>query len=79
MSKISRPPHFPARAATYDVPWSHAVLRALELADYAALPRHRLGWIAERLGISRKEEVRCLRILHAARQLRFDQGRWVVD
>lgn len=68
-----------ARKAAYDVPWSHAVLRALELADYAALPRHRLGWIAGRLGISRKEEVRCLQILHAARQIRFEQAHWVVD
>jgi hypothetical protein len=68
-----------ARKAAYDVPWSHAVLRALELSDYAALRRHRPGWIARRLGISRAEEERCLATLLAARQIRSEDGRWVVD
>ncbi|HVJ14418.1 MAG TPA: DUF4423 domain-containing protein [Polyangiaceae bacterium] len=68
-----------ARKAAYDVPWSHAVLRALELTDYAALPRHRPGWIARRLGISRAEEERCLTTLEAALQIRRVDGRWVVD
>jgi hypothetical protein len=41
-----------ARNTAYDVPWSHAVLRVLELTDYCKLPRHRPGWIAARLGIT---------------------------
>ncbi len=68
-----------ARKSAYDVPWSHAVLRALELTDYAKLGKHRPGWIAARLGISRDEEERCLETLSAARQIRMDEHRWVID
>jgi hypothetical protein len=39
------------------------VLRALELTAYRALPSHRAGWIAERLGISAHEEHRTLQLL----------------
>ena len=68
-----------ARKAAYDVPWSHAVLRALELTDYAQLGKHRSGWLARRLGISQAEEERCLAALAAAQQIRRSEGRWVVD
>jgi hypothetical protein len=68
-----------ARKAAYDVPWSHAVLRALELTDYTRLGKHRPGWLARRLGISREEEERCLKTLAAARQIRRGDGLWVAD
>jgi DNA-binding phage protein len=68
-----------ARNTAYDVPWSHAVLRVLELVDYRKLPRHRPGWIAARLGISRQEEERCLQALATARQIKPGGGRWVLD
>lgn len=68
-----------ARQIAYDVPWSHAVLRALELTEYRALRKHSRGWIARRLGISRAEEERCLNALLAARQIRFERGRYVLD
>jgi transcriptional regulator with XRE-family HTH domain len=68
-----------ARKAAYDVPWSHAVLRVLELTDYQQLDRHRTGWIAKRLGIAREEEERCLASLASARQIRKQGGRWVID
>jgi DNA-binding phage protein len=68
-----------ARKSAYDVPWSHAVLRALELTDYAKLGKHRPGWIAARLGISHDEEERCLSTLAAARQIRMHEQRWVID
>jgi hypothetical protein len=68
-----------ARKSAYDVPWSHAVLRALALTDYAKLGRHRRGWIAARLGISLEEEERCLSTLAAARQIRMHEHRWVID
>jgi hypothetical protein len=68
-----------ARRIAYDVPWSHAVLRAIELAEYQALRKHRPGWIARRLGISLAEEKRCLDALSAARQVRFEHGRFVLD
>lgn len=36
------------------------------------------GWIAARLGISPKEEDRCLALLHRSRQIEKRDGRWVV-
>jgi DNA-binding phage protein len=68
-----------ARKIAYDVPWSHAVLRALELSDYRALRRHQPGWLARRLGISREEEERCLAALATSRQIKLQGGRWVED
>lgn len=68
-----------ARKAAYDVPWSHAVLRALELTEYAKLESPRPGWLARRLGISRAEEERCLKTLAAAHLIRKHGARWLVD
>jgi transcriptional regulator with XRE-family HTH domain len=44
-------------------PWTQAVLRALELDAYLALPAHVPGWISQNLGISREEEDRCIEFL----------------
>ena len=68
-----------ARKIAYDVPWSHAVLRALELSDYRALKRHQPGWLARRLGISRADEELSLNALATARQIKLERGLWVVD
>jgi hypothetical protein len=68
-----------ARKTAYDVPWSHAVLRALELVDYQKLSKHRPGWLAERLGISKEEETICLTALSTARQIKLVKGVWTVD
>lgn len=65
-----------ARRAAYDVPWTQAVLRALELSDYLALPRHEPGWIARRIGISLDEERRCLELLSRTGQVYSDNGRY---
>lgn len=59
-----------ARDAAFARPWSHAVLRALELRSYRELPAHRPGFLAARLGISRNEETRCLRLLEQSGQVR---------
>jgi hypothetical protein len=67
------------RRAAYFNPWSHAVLRVLELTEYQAQPRHLSGWIAARLGISLEEEVRCLELLASSGQIRRVGRRWVVD
>lgn len=56
----------------YELPWSHALLRALELQQYAALPRHRPGFLSERLGISSDDEERYLSALAAAGQIRWN-------
>jgi len=68
-----------ARTAAYDVPWSHAVLRVLEIADYRALAKHRRGWLSQRLGITLADEDRCLETLKRSRQIRLERGKWVVD
>jgi transcriptional regulator with XRE-family HTH domain len=65
-----------SRRAAGDAPWSHAVLRALELEQYRALAGHESGWIARRLGIDPAEEERCLELLSGAGQIRMNQGRW---
>jgi transcriptional regulator with XRE-family HTH domain len=59
-----------ARDAAYGQPWSHAVLRALELQDYLALPRHEPGWLARRLGITDELEQASLELLERSGQIR---------
>ena len=67
------------RRLAFDNPLSEAVPRFLELEQYAALPRHERGWIAERLGISRADEERTLRDLERAGLVSFDGLRWRPD
>jgi transcriptional regulator with XRE-family HTH domain len=64
-----------ARRAAFELPWSHAVLRVIELAEYQKLRRHRPGFIAERLQISREDEERCLELLLETGQLRREGAR----
>lgn len=61
-----------ARRSAYELPWSHAVLRAVDLTSYRALPKHRPGWIASRLGMSANEEQSCLDLLCATGDLLWD-------
>lgn len=56
----------------YELPWSHAVLRALELDGYQALPRHAPGFLAEQIGIDVGQEQRYLGELEQAGQIRWD-------
>lgn len=65
-----------ARQAAYDQPWSHAVLRALELEEYRALDAHQPGWIAERLGIAEELERASLEVLERSAQVRFSDGHY---
>lgn len=65
-----------ARQAAYERPWSHAVMRALETADYQALPEHEPGWIARRLGITDEEEEQCLELLRRSRQVQRKARRY---
>jgi len=66
------------RDLAYRMPWTHAVLRALELESYRALPRHEPGFIARRTGITREEEQQCLEELLRAKQIRREKGRFRV-
>lgn len=70
--------HRALRDAAFDAPWSHAVLRCLELRAYQQLPRHQAGWIASRIGISLQEEQRCLELLRESEQVALKDGRWTV-
>lgn len=65
-----------ARRIAQEAPWSHAVLRALELAGYAALDQHEPSWIAARVGISAAEAERCLGSLAAAGQIVWEAEHW---
>jgi transcriptional regulator with XRE-family HTH domain len=65
-----------AREAAYGQPWSHAVLRALELDEYRALPAHQPGWIARRLGIAEALEQSSLDVLLRSGQVQLQAGRF---
>jgi transcriptional regulator with XRE-family HTH domain len=65
------------RRAAYEVPWSHAFLRALELQAYKALPAHRPGWLAATLALDRAEEDRSLALLEQSGQIALRDGRYV--
>jgi hypothetical protein len=66
-----------SRKAAYEAPWTHAVLRVLELRQYRELQRHEPGFIARCLGIAYEEEERCLRLLADTGQVRMADGHWV--
>jgi transcriptional regulator with XRE-family HTH domain len=63
----------------YELPWSHAFLRALEVAQYAALPHHRPGFLAEHLGLELADEERYLEALSLAGQIRWSGSHWVLQ
>jgi DNA-binding phage protein len=65
------------RRAAFDLPWSHAVLRVLELDRYQR-GAHRPGVIARELGISLEEEQRCVDALVSSGQLDWDGTRYRV-
>jgi transcriptional regulator with XRE-family HTH domain len=65
------------RRIAYELPWTHAVLRALELAEYRGSTRHVPGVIARAIGTSVDDEARLLDELHAARLIRRHAGKWL--
>lgn len=66
------------RTVAYRLPWSHAVMRVLELQSYRALTAHEPGFIARRLGISIEEEQRCLAALASSKLIARRKGLWTV-
>jgi transcriptional regulator with XRE-family HTH domain len=64
------------RRGAAELPWTQAVLRALELDDYRALDAHRAGWVASRLGIAVQAEEAALSFLVDTGQVRFDGRRY---
>jgi transcriptional regulator with XRE-family HTH domain len=66
------------RRLAYSLPWSHAVLRVLELRDYREQRRPSDAFIAERLGIEPAVAQRCIKELAESRLIARRGGRWVV-
>jgi transcriptional regulator with XRE-family HTH domain len=62
------------RTLAYEIPWSHAVLRALELDDSGH--QHQKAWLAERLGIGVAEISRALDALVQTGQVAKSGGRF---
>jgi len=65
------------RRLAYSLPWSHAVLRVLELRDYREQRKPSDGFIAERLGIAEAEAQRCLKALADSKLIARRGGRWI--
>jgi len=64
------------RHAAYQETWSHAVLRALELAEYNERGGDS-GWLGEVLGISAEQSERALAVLEKTGQIARRGARWV--
>jgi transcriptional regulator with XRE-family HTH domain len=68
-----------ARSLAYEAPWSHAVLRALELESYRAAPEHDPAALGRALGIGASRISQCLNLLEAAGQVeKLADGRYTV-
>lgn len=67
-----------AKDAAYRLPWSQAVLRALELKEYRRSGWKQPGWLAKQLGIERSQVDEALQALEASGQVRQRSGRWQV-
>ena len=65
------------RRVAYELPWSHAVLRVLELTAYKQAKEHRDDFIATRLQIPLDEVQRCLRALAESQLIVRRKGRWI--
>ncbi len=67
------------RRGAFEVPWTQAVVRALELTDYKDTRAHEPGWIAHRLGIPIEEEARCLEFLRTTGRITWTGTHYVTD
>jgi hypothetical protein len=59
-----------ARRAAYELPWSHAVLRVIELPEYRKLRQHDPAFVAARLRVNVEETERCVALLLETGQLK---------
>jgi DNA-binding transcriptional regulator YiaG/transcriptional regulator with XRE-family HTH domain len=64
------------RQAAYKETWSHAVLRALELSEYAEHGGD-ATWLASVLGVNNEQCERALRVLETTGQIVQRDGRWI--
>ncbi len=65
-----------SRRLAFDEPWVAAVMVLMETADYRALPRHEVGWIARRLEVPLEIEERCLARLVETGIMVHERGRY---
>lgn len=65
------------RRIAFEEPWSHALLRALELDAYARAPEPAAEVLGHAVGLTRAEAARLLEQLVACRQVERRDGRWV--
>jgi transcriptional regulator with XRE-family HTH domain len=63
-----------ARSLAYEMPWSHAVLRGLELESYRSAPAHDEQILASALGTTPAQVRLCLQLLVSAGQIEWHQG-----
>ncbi len=63
-----------ARDAAYSEPWSHAVLRALELDGLPNRANLQVPWLTQRLGIAREQVRAALQVLTQSGQVRLVNG-----
>ena len=57
------------RESAFEMPWTQAVVRCLELEQYRAKPAHQPGWIAALIGIDSAHEAACLSLLEQTGQI----------
>jgi MarR-like DNA-binding transcriptional regulator SgrR of sgrS sRNA len=63
-----------ARSLAYEMPWSHAVLRGLELQAYLQSGAHQDEVLATALGTTPAQVRLCLQLLHSAGQIEWHGG-----
>jgi hypothetical protein len=68
-----------ARGAAYDLPWSHAVQRALELRGYRRCSGSGERWLAAHLGIELAELKGVLEFLQSTGQVSKARGKWRLE
>lgn len=56
-----------SKRIAFEAPWTEAILRVLETADYRALPKHRDDFIAAKLAVSSATVAHGLRLLRRAK------------
>lgn len=64
------------RRGAAEFPWTQAILRALELGDYQALPKHERGFVAQRLSVPLEVEDRGMAFLVETGQVDWDGERY---
>lgn len=67
------------RRVAFSHPWSQALLRQIETESYQSLRKHRVGWLAAKLGIDVDEEASCLAALREAGLVRWDGVRYETE